>query len=199
MPSLTGDFINADVNKVTKISIRQSIVNNILNSFTDGIPMETKELTNDLPSHKFRPGSQDHTQRQRKWAFSLSPGDRLHLNATVTAFDPSGRINQGDGDTPERNMLPTPFFQRVVPRSLATTRGTNNLTSSIGEEVNHYFTMFFSDLFDAMSLESQGLSDYTFNEHESYPPFLSDLHEQEVLDLIHAFKFLNELSTHKFV
>ena len=161
--------------------------------------METKKLTNDLPSHKFGPSSQNHTQRQRERAFPLSPGDRLHLNATVTAFDPSGRINQDDGNTPERNMLPTPFFQPVVPRSLATTRGTNNLTSSIGEEVNHYFSMFFNNLFDAMSLESQSLSDYTFNEHESYPPFLSDLHQQELLDLIHAFKFLNDLSTHKFV
>jgi hypothetical protein len=43
--------------------------------------------------------------------------------------------------------------------------------------------------FDAMSLEFQSLSDYTLNEHESYPPFLSDLHQQELLDLIHAFKF----------
>ena len=29
---------------------------------------------------------------------------------------------------------------------------------------------------------------------ESHPPFLSDLDQQEVLDVIHAFKFLNELS-----
>ena len=49
--------------------------------------------------------------------------------------------------------------------------------------------MFFSDLVNAMPLESKGLSDYTFNEHESYPPFLSACHQQELLDLIHAFKF----------
>jgi hypothetical protein len=96
-------------------------------------------------------------------------------------------------------MLPTPFFQRVVPRSIATTIRTNKPAPSIGEKVNHYFAMFFSNLADTMSLESQGLSDYTFNEHESYPPFLSDCHQQELLDLIHAFKFLNELSTHKFL
>jgi hypothetical protein len=96
-------------------------------------------------------------------------------------------------------MLPAPFFQRVVPRPFPTTTGTNNPASSIGKQINHYFLMFFSNFFDAMSLESQRFSDYTFNEHESYPPFLSDLHQQEVLDLIHAFKFLNELSTHKFV
>ena len=110
-----------------------------------------------------------------------------------------GGINQSDGDTPERNMLPASFFQYVVPRSLAATFGANKLTSTIGKKMNHYYTMFFDNLADAMSLESQGLSDYTFNEHESYPPFLSVLHQQEVLDLIHAFKFLNKLSTHKFV
>lgn len=65
--------------------------------------------------------------------------------------------------------------------------------------INHYFTMFFSNLFDAMSLESQRFSDYTFNDHESYPPFLSDFHHQALLDLIHSLKFLNDLSTHKFV
>jgi len=43
------------------------------------------------------------------------------------------------------------------------------------------------------------VSNYTFYEHESYPPFLSAFHQQEVLDLIHAFKFLSKLSTHKFV
>ena len=67
------------------------------------------------------------------------------------------------------------------------------------DKVTYYFTMFFSDLFNAMPLESKGFSDYTFNEHESYPPFLSDCHQQELLDLIHAFKFLYEHSTHKFV
>jgi hypothetical protein len=41
-----------------------------------------------------------------------------------------------------------------------------------------------------MSLESQGLSYYAFYEHESCPPSYRFGHQQEVADLIHAFKFL---------
>jgi hypothetical protein len=171
MPSLTGYLIDTNVDKATEISVCQTIVNNILNGFTDCIPMETKELTNNLPGHQFGPRSQDHTQMKRERAFPLRPGHRFHPNPTVTTFDSSGRIDQGDRNSPERHMLPLSFLQRVVSRSFLSTRGTYDFTSSIGNQIDHHFTVFLSNLFDTMSLESQGLSDYTFNEHESYPPF----------------------------
>jgi hypothetical protein len=172
MPFLAGDLIDSYVEKVAKIPVRQTIVDNAFNGFTYCIPMETKKLTNHIPSHKLGPSSQYHTQRQRERAFPLGPWNGLYFDSTISALDSSGRINQRNGDTPERNMLPASFLQCVVPRPLAATRGTNNPASFIGKQVNHYFTLFFSNLFDAMPLESQRFSDYTFNEHESYPPFL---------------------------
>lgn len=152
MPFLAGDLIDSYVNKVAKISIFQPIVDNVFNSFTYCIPMESKKLTNHIPNYKLGPSSQDHTQRQRKRTFPLSPGDRFHFNATVNALKPSGRISQRNWDTPQRDMLPASFFQRVVSRPFPTTTGTYQPVTSIGKQINHYFTMFFGDLFDAMSL-----------------------------------------------
>lgn len=199
MTPFSGDFIDPDVDNLAEISVCQSIIDNALDGFTDRVPMKTKELANDVPSHKFGPCSQDHTERQREWALSLGPGEGLHLNATGTAFDSSGRIHQGYGDSPKRDMLPSPLIQHIVSRPLPPTRRADDLESLIGNQIDHHFTVFLGNLFDAMRLESQGFSHYTFNEHKSYPPFLSDLHQQELLDLIHAFKFLINLSTHKFV
>jgi hypothetical protein len=40
MPFLAGDLIDSYVEKVAKISVRQSIVDNVFNGFTYCIPME---------------------------------------------------------------------------------------------------------------------------------------------------------------
>ncbi len=161
--------------------------------------MEAKEFTNHFPSQNFGPCSQNYCQGDRKWAITLSPGDSLYFDATVCACYPPGCINQNDRNSSKGNMFPMPLFQCVVPRSFGTATWTDKSAPPIRDQVNNHFSMFFSNLFHTMSLESKGLSYYTFNEHESYPPFLSVVHQQEVLDLIHAFKLLNENSTHKFV
>jgi len=66
-------------------------------------------LVNYFPSHKFGPGIQNHAERQRQRAFALAPRDLFPFNVTGAAFDPSGRINQGEGDAPEKNMLQAPW------------------------------------------------------------------------------------------
>ena len=109
----------------------------------------------DQPHSKLGPGTEYHTQRQGERTFSLSPLNSLCFASTINALDSSGRINQRNGDTPERNMLPASFIQCVVPRRFVATRGTNNPASLIGKQVNHYFIIFSNHLFDAMSLESQ--------------------------------------------
>jgi molybdopterin-guanine dinucleotide biosynthesis protein A len=55
-------------------------------------------------------------------------------------------------------------------------------------KTKHIFS-FLNDFFYTVPLEFKRFTNYTFDEHESYPPFLSASHQQELLGLIHAFKF----------
>jgi hypothetical protein len=176
MCTFARDLINTDANKVAEISVCQAIIDNILDGFTDCIPMETKELTDDIPSHQFGLGGQYYTQMKRDRAFPLCPGYHSLSNAAVATFNSSGGIVQVDGDSPKRLMLPALFLQSIVSRSSLSTRGTFGLTSSIGNRLGQHFTVFLNNFLVAMCLESQGLSDYTFNQYESYPPSLSGLH-----------------------
>ena len=65
--------------------------------------------------------------------------------------------------------------------------------------IDHQLSVFVSDLFHTMPLESQRLSYYAFDEHESYPPSHRCRYQQEVLELIHAFKLFRPQLTHKFL
>jgi hypothetical protein len=96
-------------------------------------------------------------------------------------------------------MFPAPLPQRIVSWPFRLTAGTDKLEASIRQQPNNQASVIFAHLFHTVPLESQGLSNYTFNEHESYPPSYRFRHQQELLDLIHAFKFYEPPSTHKFV
>jgi len=96
-------------------------------------------------------------------------------------------------------MFPTPLPQRVVSWPFSVTARTDKFETPIREQPNNQASIIFTHFLHSVPLEAQGLSNYTFNEHESYPPSYRFAHQQEVLDLIHAFKLYEPPSTHKFV
>ena len=190
MPFLSRDLINTNIYDTAQIPILQAVVHDIFNRFSNCIPMKAKELPHHVPCHYPSPCSQDKTEGNGQWTFPSGPGDLLDLHATLGAAHTAGRINQNDGNPPKGDVFPLSLGQGVVSGSATAAARTHRLKPSISSQPNYQFTTFLGDPNNTMPLEIQGLSDYTFNEHESYPPSQRFRHHKEVLDLIHAFKFL---------
>ena len=130
-----GDFINPDVKDIAHIPVPQAIVNDIFGRLSNGIPVKPKQLANHLPGHLFRPRGQDHAQRNRQWAFALSPRDRFYLETKGRTLNPSWFIRQQQGNLLKRHMLPLSLGQGVVSSTSATTAGTDQLVPLIRNQV----------------------------------------------------------------
>jgi hypothetical protein len=87
-----------------------------------------------------------------------------------------------------------PLGQGIVTTPSAAALGADQSMTLIRDQIDQQMSVLFSDSFYTMPLESQGFSNYAFYEHESYPPSYRFGHQQEVPDLIHAFKFLDPLA-----
>lgn len=194
MPFSSGNFVNTDVLDIAHIPVPQPVVNNVFDRFSNGIPAKPKQSTNHLPGHFPSPSGQEHTKRNRKRTFPLGPRDRLYLDSAGSALNPSRLVDQQDGNPLQWHALPSPFIERVVATPFCTAPRTKQTIALIRDQIHQQLPIFLFDLFYTMSLESQGLSDYAIDEHESYAPSHRFCHQQEVLDLIHTFNFLNPLA-----
>jgi len=110
---------------IAHITLPQSLVDSILDSPSNGVPVKSEQSTNHLPGHLAGQGGQQHAQRNREGAFPLCPGDRLHPDTKGSTFNPLGLVDQEDVNSPQRRLLPLPLIQDILAMPSRTPPGTN--------------------------------------------------------------------------
>jgi len=78
-------FIDPNIEHIVCVSVLKAIVYNVSDCFSYRVPMETKQLPDNLPCKQFSPCCQYERQWLRHWTLAVTPWEGFDLDATLGA------------------------------------------------------------------------------------------------------------------
>jgi len=169
VPFLSADLIDANESDSLVIFPFSPIFNGSLYRASDRIPGDIEKSGYLVPRQQSSPERKDRDKGETESSFPHAPRDTFHLHTMLAAFDPSGPVVDKNGDTPQRDVAPSPLFEDILAMIPFFTDAAWELSSFFGIQDNPQFFIYKFDRNNTMILDSKSETYDTFYEHESPP------------------------------
>jgi len=119
------NFVNSDGCHTGNYAVDQAPPDGVINASVDSVPTRSENVGHLLPRQTSSPHGKKPSIFNRRRMLAISPGHLLYFDAALGTLNPPWRIDKQDGHLPQRNKLPRPLWQMVIPRSLLRATAAN--------------------------------------------------------------------------
>jgi len=166
---LSADLIDTDKPDSAVVFPFSPIVNGSLYGASDRVPGYMVKSGYLIPWQQTRPEGEHRNQGKTEGSFPHAPGNMFHLHPMLRTADPSGSVEERNGDTPQRHVAPSPLLEDILAMTPSFTDTTGQRSSLFDVQGNSQFVAEIFNRHNAMILDSECETYNTFYEHESPP------------------------------